>query len=590
MAGPSSETLREVKATRRELARLNADFERLHKTGRSSGSNFGKSFKKAAITGVKELAKGAVSELGSHLMKKFLDRGKRGGKAFGKSFKKSAKTEMSTLSSGMKFNLGAMSVIGAAALSAAIVSQMKSSLESAFEQERVEISLDALTGGGGADIFEKLRSEALRTGRDVGNIAKSVTKMIGLGFEEADALAMTRSVMDLAGALGMTEAEADLVTNAISQIKGKGKPAMEELRGQLGERAVPILEEIKNRYGEDWEKMVQQGKVGVDEILGIFQNLEGALGKFKGGADRFGGSAPGLFARLKQEVIDLRRQLSFEMLPEIKPLLRDALEYVKGMKDEASAFGAKMGEVIGKIRATFQALSFGEILQKAVLEMDIALHKALDTLIRGIATAIDLTNSEVVGDGLERAAHRFKIALLDSIAEALYALSSDTAMGKRFEVMAAQVDAASMKGRVAAPSGKGPIDWPALIKETFDSKSGVFGGRIAQVEAALAPLNERIARQRKKNLAEQEVEPAAPASGGSSTAPKKAAAPSGGIIAGGLANALSRIAGGPNTIIMERQLDAMKGTQKAAQETKTAVEDLTKVVKRQKRRGAPAFT
>lgn len=597
MAGPSSETLREVRATRRELAALNADFDRLHKKGRSSGSNFGKSFKKAAIAGVKEFTKGAIGALGGHLMTKFLERGKKGGKAFGKSFKREAKTEMSSLGSGMKFNLGAMAVIGAAGLAAAALSQFKGAWDAATEQERLTISFNALSadGAGGARIFDDLRRSALRTGLDIQGMASSVQKFLALGFAEDDALELNRSLLDIAGAVGMTTAEAGLLGSALAQVKSKGVASMEELRQQIAEKGVPVFQVLAEKVGvteAEIIKMVSSGKLGADVVIEAFQKLEGPLAKFRGGADRMGSTAGGLFKRISQELVDNLRVFGEAMLPEIKPLLQDALDYVKSMKDEATAFGEKLGDAIGTLRATMQALSFGEILQKAVLEMDIALHKALDAFARGIMTVYDLMQTDAVGDGLERAANRFRTAMLDSIAEVLYAMSDAAGrFGGGYEILANQVDAASMKNRVTGPSEKGPVDWLSLVSDTFARQESVFGGRIAMVEGALAPLDARIKAQRQQNLKDQATTTSAPSSGGTpATQAKQAPAPSGGVLGGGLANALSRIGGGPNTIIMKRQLDAIKGTQKAAEETSEKLDKVIANTNPRRQRGAPAFT
>lgn len=574
--------LQEIRATRAELAKLNADLSRLGSTGQSKGKTFGQKFKAAALTGVKEVAKGMAFGLGEKLVSVLLSKGDKAGRSYGRGFKKAAKKEIDTVvakipsSSGSKFNLAALPIIGAGILAATIATQVGSALNSAFQKESALIALDALAPGQGKALFAEMRADALRTGQEVDSLTKSLIKMIGLGFAPEEALKMSDAVLDLAGGLGMTAAEADLVVNAISQIKGKGKAAMEELRGQLGERAVPILSEIKARYGDDWESMVTKGQVSVEEILAIFSNLEGELAKFQGGADRAGSSAPGLFARLKQEAIDLKRVFGEGMLSELKLVLSDGINLIRSMKDEASAFGAKMGSVLGYIRAGFKALSLPEMMVLASLKLKQGLWEGIDLAQRGIYALIKTLSGDELQDGFARAALTFKEMMLRAVQE-IYA--SLAAQGGRFgELFAnaghlaggyADVAAAQREDIEARSVGRPPIDFMGEWEKHFKAAPELFKLAPVQLER-IAKLENKIRNQRTVDQAEFEAsQPGpAPAAGTTTQQTKKGIDPTG-MLAGGLANAISRITGGGD-ILMTKQLATQEGTRAAAE--KTAVE------------------
>lgn len=590
----NSGMLQEIQATRAELARLNADLARLGTNGAQGGRTFGQKFKAAALSGVKEVAKGMAFGLGERLSTMLFSKGDKAGKSYGRGFKKSAKKEIEAVvaqipaASGARFNLAALPIIGAGVLAATIASQVGSALQSAFEQESALIALDALAPGQGKALFSEMRADALRTGQEVDSLTKSLIKMIGLGFAPEEALKMSDAVLDLAGGLGMTAAEADLVVNAISQIKGKGKAAMEELRGQLGERAVPILSEIKARYGEDWEAMVTKGQVSVEEILSIFSNLEGALSKFQGGADRAGSSAPGLFARLKQEAIDLKRVFGEGLLDELKLALSDGINLIRSMKDEASAFGAKMGEVIGYIRAGFKALSPVEMFVLASLKFKQGLWAAIDLAQRGVYAIVKTLSGDEFQNALTRAAYIFKaimMAVAAEVADAL-AIGAESLPGGKKNRMAVGFKNAAHYARgtetlavaqYEATPRNDNVDYGKQFNDNFKAAPKLF--QLAPVQLRrIAELEKRIREQEAADQkAFQESQPgAAPATGTTTPTAKKGIDPTG-MLAGGLANAISRITGGGD-ILMTKQLSAQESTAKAAEATAKTVAANTKVL------------
>jgi len=487
-------------------------------------------------------------------------------------------------------------IIGAGVLAAAIATQLTSSLQSAISQERLNISFDALSldGSGGARIFEELRTQALRTGVEIEGMASSIQRFMALGFAEDDAMQLNRSLLDIAGSLGMSTSEAAGLGMALAQVKAKGVASMEELRQQIAEKGVPVFEVLAAKMGVTEQaiiSMVSAGKIGADTVIEAFQNLEGPLARFEGGAERMGNSAGGLFARLQQEFLDLKREFSEELLPQLKPLLATAIEYVRSMKDEASAFGERMKAVLEEVRAMLGALNLHEHLAYGILKFQQGLVVALDFAARGIKSVMDAFGDTQFQTAMEKAVFIFRQGMLTAIADIFYSFKDSKLFGGSAEKIATGIKGtvnkagADPNNPLNKPEGPGMME---IIKKNFEEQGSII--ELGPWEKqAIEQYEKRIRDKKQKNREEDAAaEENAPRPAGE-TAPAAAAASGGGsVIAGGLANALSRISGGPNTIIMERTLNVAKKTQEAAEKTATAVEKIARNTN-PRRGGQPTF-
>jgi tape measure domain-containing protein len=532
-------------------------------------------------------------------MRKFLERGQAGGKSFGRGFRKAAKKEIDDISrnpgaAGMKMNLGAMPIIGAGLLAAGIASQVSASLQKAFEQERLTISFNALSadGGGGSRIFENLREDALRTGQEISSMAGMVQRFMGLGFAEKDALELNSSLLDIAGSLGMTAYEAAGLGAALAQVQAKGVASMEELRQQIAEKGVPVFQVLAQKLGVTEAaviSMVSAGKVGADVVIEAFQNLEGPLERFRGGADRLASSAGGMFERVKREAEDLKMIFGAAILPELKLLLSDVILALKGMKDDASAFGKAMGNVLGNIRAAVKSLGLIEMMHYAALTYKKTMAEAFVFIQKAGYATVKMFGGEEFGKGLERAALTFKAIMLAAASEILEAMAAGAESlpgGKNNRVFNAFKNAAHLaRGNSMVASALSEAVEPADLKkitskwkEDFKGAPAVYNFTKGQ-QAELDRMDAAVAKFRKNEKPGIKPEEPLPPSASTTTTAAAAMQP-GGLLAGGLANALSRISGGASTLLMTRQLDAMQSTATAVQQNVTATQNVSKAVDR----------
>lgn len=579
--------LQELRAARQELAGLNADFARFAAGGNRTGRTFAQKFKAAALTGVKEVGKGIAFGLGEKLAASLTNPARKSAKKFAKEFKSAAAAEVKS-GGGLagifgKLNLGTLGVIGAAALAALAVREIKSALTLAMEQEKITISLDALSldGRGGGRIFESIRQDALRTGTDIAAMTSTIQKLMAQGMDESGALQLNKALLDIAGGTGLTTAEISLLGNALSQVKGKGVAAMEELRGQIAEKGVPIFEALRQRFGAesigDVFDMIASKKVSAEDVVDTFKNLEGPFARFAGAADRLGKTGGGLFARLNQEAKDLKRVFMEDVLPELKPSLEFAITLIQGMKDKAKEFGAELANAIGYIQAGFEALSLPEMFALAGLALKEKLLEAMDFGARGaMAIMAVLSDGDSFGKMLEMAALRFKSAMLLAMKEIMATLEEasgkDSKMGLMFGAAKNQL---KVRGEIAADDADRlreegvatPAEMLAKIKKEFADAPSMFGISLSDL-MEIERLMQKIQMQRDKNVAGRtEEDPIVAPAGGGGSGSKGAFDPTG-MLAGGMANAISRITGGGD-ILMTKQLATQEGTRAAAEKTAT---------------------
>ena len=415
-------------------------------------------------------------------------------------------------------------------------------------------------------------------------MASSIQRFMALGFAESDALELNRSLLDIAGSLGMSQSEAALLGTALAQVKAKGVASMEELRQQIAEKGVPVFDLLAQKMGvteAEIIKMVSAGKIGADIVIEAFQNLEGPLERFRGGADRMGQTAGGLFARLKQEQRDLWRLFSEQLLPELKPFLDEQIQGMEKWKAVAKQYGQELADMIGNVRALFSELSFGEMFQLAGLMLKEALLDALNAAAKGVAALVTAFNDDRFGTAMEKAAWKFRQAMLEGIAEVFHSMANLPGIGDKMAMAGfhiqgqAYMDNRDAKKNPFLRSEKGP-GVLELIAKAFREQPQMFGlskKDQERLQSLIQRVLDRRSQQQRENENRTEEKTPAKGNGDKPQQEKKAFDPSA-LIGGGLAGAISRISGGPGTILMNKQLQVQEGIRDAAQKTAESAKKL----------------
>ena len=163
---------------------------------------------------------------------------------------------------------------------------------------------------------------------------------------------------------------------------------MEELRQQIAEKGVPVFEALANRIGvtqAELIKLVEDGKVPADELLAIFLNMEGAFGKFVGGANRMGMTFLGLVNRLRGAWNLLLADFAAPVMDAIKPVLLDSIGLVESFRATAVSAGQAVGNAL---LGAFALIKSGKTMELLGAGFRVAVTGAIDLLMRGLRGAV----------------------------------------------------------------------------------------------------------------------------------------------------------------------------------------------------------
>lgn len=385
--------------------------------------------------------------------------------------------------------IGGIVAGGAAAVAGAV-----KSLSVAMDAERSLIAFEALLGSASEarKMMEYLADESKRTGVEVGVMEQNIKRLVANGMGAEDAKELTRSLLDVSGTLGMTSAEAGLLGSALAQVRAKGVASMEELRQQIAERGVPIFEVLAEKIGVSTGElidMVSKGKVSADTVIEAFQNLEGPLEKFRGGAEKMANTSSGSFARIKAELVDLMKQIGGPMLKSLTVALREVADLIRengeGLVNGARETAKYVRVIVELFREGKLGESFGKSLMlggKSLVNYLFNAFLGLGRLIgEGVSGAIDLAMASVkaifdpeiwggLKDVLVGIAKTMGLTFVGMLPAALRPFMSDRNL--RSAKTEASVQAAGGMSRIILSEGMMGVS--STITKTLEEMKGAF--------------------------------------------------------------------------------------------------------------------
>lgn len=282
----------------------------------------------------------------------------------------------------------------------------------AAEFERIDTALTALTGSAGEStrILNIMKTTWQETGVEVSAQARTIQKFIALGFSSNDAIKLQRNILDVAGGIGMTATEAELLGSALAQVKAKGVVSMEELRQQIAEKGIPVIQELQQKtglWGAAFFKAVEEGKVPANELIDIFLNMEGSFEKFKGGAERMGTTWSGMFNRIDGAWKILLAGFAEPIQDSLKPILEDVLNMIQMLQPWAKEVGQAIADSISIL---YQAISDGRLEELIVATFMAGLETVADgftSLFWGVITYLGEGLGNTLGEAADAAANAF---------------------------------------------------------------------------------------------------------------------------------------------------------------------------------------
>ena len=165
-------------------------------------------------------------------------------------------------------------VLSVAALGKAVHEVLAATRQMQSIQTRFTYAFDGLEAG--KEQLEFVRQEANRLGLEMTSAANGYAQLAAaaknLNITQEETQQVFSGVANAVAAMGLSADEANGVFLALSQIAGKGKVSMEELRQQLGERLTPAMSLAAKAMGvttAELEKMVANG-ISAEKFLPKF--------------------------------------------------------------------------------------------------------------------------------------------------------------------------------------------------------------------------------------------------------------------------------------------------------------------------------
>jgi tape measure domain-containing protein len=299
--------------------------------------------------------------------------------------------------------LGALKLgaVGAGVAMTALAFGIRSAVKEASKMENFQVAFTAITGSASeaADMLSYFRAESERTGISVGAMAQSVTKLMANGMDAELAKKMTRSLLDVAGTLGMSEQNASLLGTALAQVKAKGVASMEELRQQIAEKGVPIFEVLAQKMGVttgELIKMVSQGKVSADVVMDAFANLEGPLEKFRGGAEKMAQTTSGSFRRLKAVMAGVFMDTGAPLMDGVSRVVSIITDKLKQWGPMIKSWAASAGRFLSMMVTAFSAGELGGIIKDSMIVAVKSMVSGLWAGVKGVMAFMITTMREGV--------------------------------------------------------------------------------------------------------------------------------------------------------------------------------------------------
>jgi len=283
--------------------------------------------------------------------------GQKGGKAGGMALGKGLKGGVAGALVQISGNIVKTVTIAAAAAGAVFARVIQRSTQEAGQIEAAEMRFNILTGDAekSNQVLTQLRQTAMRTGITFEAMAGNVGKFMAFGFSPEKAMELNKGILDVGGAVGMTNTDMKLLGVALSQVAAKGVGSMEELRQQIAEKGIPIfkaLEEQLGVTGAELNKMIQEGKVSADVVLGLFTDVakgKGPLKDFAGGADKMATTFQGKIGRMKATWGEFLKRFGEPIIESLKPIMDDILLIMKRMLVNAEGWGKRIAKAMSHL-------------------------------------------------------------------------------------------------------------------------------------------------------------------------------------------------------------------------------------------------
>jgi tape measure domain-containing protein len=428
---------------------------------------------------------------------------------------------------GLTFGLGLAGIEGAASLGGMVAE----AVDLAGQFERTTLSFETMLGSAdkAKQLLGNIKNFAAESPLTLTQAADAGKQLLAYGIAVDQVVPTLRALTDVASGTGV---ELGRLTLAYGQVATSGRLYGTELR-QFTEAGVPVIDALAvalNKPKESIKGLVEDGKVGFNDLIRSFKILTEDGGKFSGMTEKYAGSLNGQIDRLKDSIETLKREVGTAIIEEtglkdatadmtaftdrlregvnsMRPLIRMGGHAIKAGAQLANEFGKFMGIVAeARLEKLTQSLPFLRDLQDSFTRL---LKDAQEFRIDPVAAgdfAISLVNAgmdmlSVIENGFVSIGTNAKKDLVDPIIDAAMSIK---AIVEDIRAVIQDIDKANIEAKkanieakrglataVIRLSGQGtglrPVD--SESGGVVSGEGGDFGERAVETAAQPKPLD-----------------------------------------------------------------------------------------------------
>ncbi len=296
------------------------------------------------------------------------------------------------------------------------------------EMEQYQTSFEVMLGDTekAKALITEIQNFAAKTPLTKSDSVSIGSLLMNYGVEADELIDKMTRLGDLAG--GNAE-RMNRIALAYGQMLAKGKVTGEEMM-QMTEAGVPLQKALADSIGvtgEEFSKMVSQGKVGIDDLDKAIEGLTSGNGKFAGMMEKQSETMKGMLSTLQDNVSEFFRQMGEGAFGEVKNVLAELMvqlnewEQDGTLQEWAEELGVSIKTVVQILRGAIEIfVEFGDVIVTVLAGA--ATYTAADKLIK----KVDELKKKIEELGIKGAAGKVKEGfkkMLSSINPAAVALS-----------------------------------------------------------------------------------------------------------------------------------------------------------------------
>jgi tape measure domain-containing protein len=270
---------------------------------------------------------------------------------------------------------------------AAGIATVKSSLSAAADQEQLLTSFGVMLGSGKAarEMLEDLKQTAATTPFELPGISRAAKTLLAFQTPAAELVSTIRMLGDISAGTGKDLNELSVI---FGQIRSAGRLTGQDML-QLINAGVPIISSLAERFGvttAEIRTMVETGKVGFEDVAGVFQSLTGQGGMFFNMMEKQSQTMTGRISTLRDAIGEMQRQFGAPINEALKPLLIEATALAERLAPAAAAFGQNLAKAVTVLTNAFKE---GRIAELFGLALSIGAREGINYLAGGLRTAVE---------------------------------------------------------------------------------------------------------------------------------------------------------------------------------------------------------